>query len=127
MNLLHSLHNVEHFAANAGTLWVRIGSFGLRPQHSPVCFRVLATGEITTCCFCKTDLASKSRGVRRVDLRPERLIVALSRFRTKNAKSLRAPYFQAAATAVRHVSMAAARKARCVRADVRWRWTLKVL
>ena len=33
----------------------------------------------------------------------------------------------AAATAVRHVSIAAERSARCVWADVRWRWTLKVL
>ena len=34
---------------------------------------------------------------------------------------------QAAATAVRHVSIAAARSVRCVWAEVRWRWTLKVL
>ena len=34
---------------------------------------------------------------------------------------------QAAATAVRHVLIAAARSTRCVWADVRWRWTLKVL
>ena len=34
---------------------------------------------------------------------------------------------QAAATAVRHVSIAAARSVRCVWADVRWRWTLNVL
>jgi hypothetical protein len=32
-------------------------------------------------------------------------------------------HFQAAATAVRHVSIAATRKVRCVRAEVRWRWT----
>jgi mono/diheme cytochrome c family protein len=32
-------------------------------------------------------------------------------------------HFQAAATAVRHVSIAAARTVRCVRAEVRWRWT----
>ena len=36
-------------------------------------------------------------------------------------------YSQAAATTVRHVSIAAARKPRCVWADVRCRWTLKVL
>ena len=36
-------------------------------------------------------------------------------------------YGQAATTAVRHVSIAAARSVRCVWADVRWRWTLKVL
>ena len=35
--------------------------------------------------------------------------------------------FQAAATAVRHVTIATARSARCVWAEVRWRWTLKVL
>jgi len=34
---------------------------------------------------------------------------------------------QAAATAVRHVVIASARSARCVSADTRWRWTLKVL
>jgi DNA invertase Pin-like site-specific DNA recombinase len=35
--------------------------------------------------------------------------------------------FQAAASASRQVFIAAARNARCVRADVRWRWTLKML
>jgi hypothetical protein len=34
---------------------------------------------------------------------------------------------QAVSTAVRHVSIAAARSVRCVWAEVRWRWTLKVL
>ena len=34
---------------------------------------------------------------------------------------------QAAATSVRHVLIAAARSTRCVWADVRWGWTLKVL
>jgi hypothetical protein len=38
---------------------------------------------------------------------------------------LRLESFQATATAARHVPIAAARKLRCVRADVRWRWTLK--
>ena len=33
----------------------------------------------------------------------------------------------AAATTSRHVCMAEALKARWVRADMRWRWTLKVL
>jgi hypothetical protein len=33
--------------------------------------------------------------------------------------------FQAAVTASRHVPIAAARKVRCVEAEVRWRWTLK--
>ena len=35
--------------------------------------------------------------------------------------------FQAAVTASRHVLIAAARKVRWVEAEVRWRWTLKVL
>lgn len=35
--------------------------------------------------------------------------------------------FQAAATVARDVPIAAARKMRYVRADVRWRWTLKLL
>ena len=34
---------------------------------------------------------------------------------------------QAAATAGRHVVIATARSARCVWAETRWRWTLKVL
>ena len=34
---------------------------------------------------------------------------------------------QAAAVTSRHVCVADARKARCVLAEVRWRWTLKVL
>ena len=55
------------------------------------------------------------------------VFAALSRCRTKNAKSLRLAYFQATATAARHVFIAAARKPRCVWADVRWRWTLKML
>jgi hypothetical protein len=54
-------------------------------------------------------------------------VLALSRCRTKNVKRLCLPYFQAAVTAVRHVFMAAARKVLCILADVRWRWTLKVL
>ncbi len=52
---------------------------------------------------------------------------ALSHCRTNEAKSLRLAYFQAATTAVRHAFIADARNARCVWADVRWRWTLKVL
>ena len=47
------------------------------------------------------------------------LIPALSRCRTKNATRLRLVSFQAAATAARHVFIAAARKLRCTRADVR--------
>jgi hypothetical protein len=52
---------------------------------------------------------------------------ALSRRRTKNATRLGLMSFQAPALAARHVFIAAARKIRCVWADVRWRWTLKVL
>ena len=51
----------------------------------------------------------------------------LSRYRMKNARDLRLAYFQATATAARHMFIADARKARCVLAEVRWRWTLKVL
>jgi transposase-like protein len=47
--------------------------------------------------------------------------------RKKREISRRFARFRAAATASRHVLIAAARKARCVRADVRWRWTLKIL
>ena len=46
---------------------------------------------------------------------------ALSRYRMKNARDLRLAYFQAAATAARHMFIADARKARCVLAEVRWR------
>jgi hypothetical protein len=52
---------------------------------------------------------------------------ALSRCRRKSATGLQLLKFQAAATASRHVLIAAARKVRCVEAEVRWRWTLKVL
>jgi hypothetical protein len=45
----------------------------------------------------------------------------LSRCWWKNAKGLRLLKFQAAATVSRHVLIAAARKVRCVWADVRWR------
>ncbi len=51
----------------------------------------------------------------------------LSRCRAANAKCRPLRNCQAAATAVRHLSIAAARSVRCVWADVRWRWTLNVL
>ena len=52
---------------------------------------------------------------------------ALSRCQGKNAIFHDLSGCQAAATAVRHVVIAAARSARCVWAERRWRWTLKVL
>ena len=52
--------------------------------------------------------------------------LALSRYRMQNARDLRLAYFQATATAARHMFVADARKARCVLAEARWRWT-KVL
>src|SRR5271166_1254857 len=52
---------------------------------------------------------------------------ALSRCQGKNATFHDLSGCQAAATAVRHVVIAAARSARCVWAERRWRWTLKVL
>src|SRR5271157_6087105 len=58
---------------------------------------------------------------------PEYVEQALSRCRAASAKCRRLRNCQAAATAVRHVSIAAARSVRCVWADVRWRWTLNVL
>jgi hypothetical protein len=51
----------------------------------------------------------------------------MSRCRLKNAKGLQLLKVQAAVTASRHVFIAAARKVRCVEAEVRWRWTLKML
>ena len=57
----------------------------------------------------------------------QRLPPVLSRCRTTNAKRRRLGNCQAASTAVRHVLIAAARSTRFVWADVRWRWTLKVL
>jgi hypothetical protein len=54
-------------------------------------------------------------------------VTALSHCRTKNATRFCLVSFQAAAAAARHVFIAAARKALRVRAEVRWRWTLKVL
>ena len=52
---------------------------------------------------------------------------ALSRCRAASAKCRRPRNCQAAATAVRHVVIATPRSARCVWAEMRWRWTLKVL
>src|SRR5271166_5587303 len=52
---------------------------------------------------------------------------ALSRCRAASAKCRCLRNCQAAATAVRHVVIAAARSTRCVWAEVRWRWMLKVL
>ncbi len=52
---------------------------------------------------------------------------ALSRCHAADAKCRRLWNCQAAATAVRHVVIATARSARCVWAETRWRWTLKVL
>ena len=52
---------------------------------------------------------------------------ALSRCRRKSAMGRQRLKFQAAVTASRQVLIAAARKVRCVEAEVRWRWTLKVL
>jgi hypothetical protein len=54
-------------------------------------------------------------------------ISALSRCRAANAKRRCPSNCQAAATTVRHVVIATARNARCVWAETRWRWTLKVL
>jgi len=57
----------------------------------------------------------------------ETVLMALSRCRAGSAKCQRLRNCQAAATAVRHVVIATARSARCVWAETRWRWTLKVL
>ena len=59
--------------------------------------------------------------------RRERKMQALSRYRMKSAIDPRLAFFQATATAARHMFIADARKARCVLAEMRWRWTLKVL
>jgi adenylate cyclase len=61
------------------------------------------------------------------DLGPTHLKKALSRCQRKSATGLLPLKFQAAVTASRHVLIAAARKVRCVEAEVRWRWTLKML
>ena len=53
--------------------------------------------------------------------------LALSRWRRRNAMGPQLLKFQAAVTASRHVLIAAARNVRCVGAEVRWRWTSKVL
>jgi hypothetical protein len=57
----------------------------------------------------------------------QQLQQALSRCRAASAKCRRLRNCQDAATAVRHVVIAAARSTRCAWAEVRWRWTLKVL
>ena len=71
--------------------------------------------------------ALKTRARRISTLEEINRLRALSRCRTKNATRVRLVYFQAAATASRQVFIAAARKVRCVWADTRWRWTLKML
>ena len=56
-----------------------------------------------------------------------RPIMALSRCRAASGKCRHLRNCQAAATAVRHVVIATPRSPRCVWAEMRWRWTLKVL
>jgi XFP C-terminal domain len=53
--------------------------------------------------------------------------MALSHCQIAHATNLLARWAHAAATTSCHVCMADALKARCVLAEVRWRWTLKVL
>ena len=60
-------------------------------------------------------------------LRPDRCAAALSHCQIEHVTNLLARQAHAAATTSRHVCIADARKARCVLAEVRWRWTLKVL
>ena len=67
-------------------------------------------------------IAARRRALAKVSI-----LTALSRYRMNNARDLRLAYFQATATAARHMFIADARKARCVLAEVRWRWTLNVL
>jgi hypothetical protein len=55
------------------------------------------------------------------------LVAALSRYRNDDAKRDCCAELQAASTTSRHVPIAAARSVRCVWAEVRWRWTLKML
>ena len=57
----------------------------------------------------------------------ERLQPALSHYQIEYVANLLARRAHAAATTSRHVCRADALKARCVLAEVRWRWTLKVL
>jgi hypothetical protein len=53
--------------------------------------------------------------------------LAPSHCRKKNTRILRLKYFQATATAARHMFIADARKTRWVLAEMRWGWTLKLL
>jgi hypothetical protein len=57
----------------------------------------------------------------------EALAPALSRWQRRSLRGHATLEFQAAVAASRHVLIAAARNVRCVEAEVRWRWTLKVL
>ena len=52
---------------------------------------------------------------------------ALSRCQIEHVTNLLARQAHAAVTTSRHVCTADALKARCVLAEVRWRWTLKML
>ena len=67
------------------------------------------------------------RAVNTVDARHS-CHVAVRNASAKLSVAVQGPKFGpgSAATTVRHVSIAAARSARCVWAEVRWRWTLKV-
>jgi len=53
--------------------------------------------------------------------------MALSRCQTEHVTNRLPRQVHAAATTSRHVCMAEALNARCVLAEVRWRWTLKIL
>jgi hypothetical protein len=74
-------------------------------------------------------LAQRLRaGGGQIDAEPARTVArALSRCHAKSASGWRYTDFQAAATTSRHVLIAAVRSVWCVWAEVRWRWTLKVL
>ena len=58
---------------------------------------------------------------------PKDAAPALSHYGTVDTAIRTCFFAHAAATTSRHVSVADALKARCVLAEVRWRWTLKVL
>ena len=71
--------------------------------------------------------AASSLGCSAVRPRVERVLRHCSRCDAASAKHLQLRNSQACATAFRHVVIAAARSARWVWAEMRWRWTLKVL
>jgi hypothetical protein len=119
------LDAVLHFAEQSrAAAWAMNGA----PHPTHLCSRALGsrpTGLFDpAACALALSVSSIRSSVESSSVNPQSGVVTLP-LDEREASRLRNCH--AAATAVRHVSIAAERSARCVWADVRWRWTLKVL